>query len=272
MSSPEEFVHVSERKPFVGGNWKMTTNRTVSAELARGCADGLLHVAAVDVAVFPPFPYMLSVGSILRDRSSSIRVGAQDVYHKPDGAFTGEISLDMLKDCGIRVALAGHSERRHVIGESDELVNLKVRATLEAGLECILCVGETLNQREAGHTDPVNQRQVRMGLADVPLDLTERLIVAYEPVWAIGTGQTATPDDAQDVHAKIRRQLATMYNNDVAQRTRIIYGGSVKPSNAPELFSQPDIDGGLIGGASLKASDFVGITKAASEAGRKKQS
>ncbi len=252
-----------ERKPFVGGNWKMNTNRTSSADLTRAVVDGLARVEGVEVAVYPPFPYLLSVRSILRDRSSSIRMGAQNVYHRPDGAYTGEISIDMLKDCGATTVLVGHSERRHVIGEQDDLINAKVRAALEAGLECVLCVGETIEQREAGHTDPVNQRQVRSGLADVPGDWVNRLILAYEPVWAIGTGKTATPDDAQDVHRKLRQLISGLYGPEIAARTRIIYGGSVKPSNAAELFAQPDIDGGLIGGASLKPEDFVGIVKAA---------
>ena len=252
-----------ERKPFVGGNWKMNTNRTTSADLTRAVVDGLARVEGVEVAVYPPFPYLLAVRSILRDRSSSIRMGAQNAYHRPDGAYTGEISIEMLKDCGATTVLVGHSERRHVIGEQDELINAKVRAVLEAGLECVLCVGETIGEREAGHTDPVNQRQVRAGLADVPGDWVNRLVLAYEPVWAIGTGKTATPDDAQAVHRKLRQLLSGLYGPEIAARTRIIYGGSVKPSNAAGLFAQPDIDGGLIGGASLKPEDFVGIVKAA---------
>ncbi|MFO0861168.1 MAG: triose-phosphate isomerase [Phycisphaerales bacterium] len=253
-----------ERKPFVGGNWKMNTNRTTSADLTRGVIDALSSVNNAEIAIFPPFPYLLSVRSILRDRGSSIKLGAQDCYHKPDGAFTGEVSLDMLKDCGVQTVLVGHSERRHVIGESDEMINTKLRAVVDAGLIAILCIGETLDQRESGHTDPVNQRQLRTGLADVSADAFERIVIAYEPVWAIGTGKTATPEDAQDVHGKLRKLLAQMYNTDVAQRTRIIYGGSVKGANAEELFRQPDIDGGLIGGASLKAPEFAQIVKAAS--------
>ncbi|MDX2147285.1 MAG: triose-phosphate isomerase [Planctomycetota bacterium] len=254
-----------ERIPFVGGNWKMNTNRNAAADLSRGVIDGLARTTGVEVAVFPPFPYLLMVGSILHDRGSSVHLGAQDVYHHPDGAFTGEVSTAMLKDCGAQVVLAGHSERRHVLGENDQLVNAKVRAVLEAGLTCVLCVGETLEQREAGHTDPVNQRQVRQGLAEVPGDLLSRVVIAYEPVWAIGTGKTATPEDAQDCHAKIRKVVAGLYGNETAQRLRIIYGGSLKASLAPAIFSQPDIDGGLIGGASLKAAEFVEIAKAAAE-------
>jgi triosephosphate isomerase len=256
---------VSERKRYVGGNWKMNTNRNTAAELARGVVDGLRDVNNVDVAVFPPFPYLMSVRAILRDRSSSIKLGAQDVYHKADGAYTGEISTEMLKDCGVEVVLCGHSERRHVLGETDAVVNAKLRAVLDAGLEAILCVGETLDERIAGHTDPVNQRQVRGGLADVTGDQIARVTIAYEPVWAIGTGKTATPDDAQTVHANIRKLIASMYGSDAAERIRIMYGGSVKPSNALELFKGPDIDGGLIGGASLKVGEYVPIVRAASQ-------
>lgn len=259
---------VRERKPFVGGNWKMNTNRTTSADLTRGCVDALAAIGSVETAVFPPFPYLLAVRSILRDRGSSIQLGAQDCYFRPDGAFTGEISLEMLKDCGVQLVLAGHSERRHVIGETDEIVNSKLRAILDAGLTGVLCIGETLEQREAGHTDPVNQRQLRSGLADISADAMSRVVVAYEPVWAIGTGKNATPEDAQDVHAKLRRVIAQLYNAEVAERTRIIYGGSVKASNAAELFRGADIDGGLIGGASLKAPEFAGIVKAAAGGSR----
>ncbi|MBS0190271.1 MAG: triose-phosphate isomerase [Planctomycetes bacterium] len=241
----------------------MNTNRTTSADLTRGVVDALAPVTGAETAIFPPFPYLLAVRSILRDRGSSIRLGAQDCYHKPDGAFTGEVSLDMLKDCGVEIVLAGHSERRHVIGENDEIVNTKLKAIVDAGLTAVLCIGETLDQRESGHTDPVNQRQLRAGLADVSADAMERVIIAYEPVWAIGTGKTATPEDAQDVHGKLRKLLGQVYNADVARRTRIIYGGSVKGANAEELFRQPDIDGGLIGGASLKAPEFAQIVKGA---------
>ena len=258
------------RKPFVGGNWKMNTNRTTGSDLARGVVDGLMNVDGVDACVFPPFPYLLTIRAILRDRSSAVRLGAQDVYFQADGAFTGEVSIPMLKDCGVQHTLVGHSERRQVIGEKDELLNKKLRAVLEAGSEAVFCVGETLEERLAGHQEIVNSRQVRTGLADVPAALVERLIIAYEPVWAIGTGKTSTPQDAQDMHRQIRGLLTHMYSADVASRVRIIYGGSVKPENAVELFAQPDIDGGLIGGASLKTADFVAIVKAAAESGKSK--
>ena len=257
---------MSHRKPFVGGNWKMNTNQESASALARAVAAACTDFqAAVDIAVFPPMPYLLSVYNIIRNRSTTIAVGSQDVYHEADGAFTGEVSAAMLTDCGCRCVLAGHSERRHVIGETDAQVNLKVRATLEAGLMSVLCVGETLKQREAGQTDAVNAEQVRAGLADVGQRQMADVVIAYEPVWAIGTGKTATPEDAQDAHAKIRALIAQIYNPDVAERVRIIYGGSVKPSNAATLFGQPDIDGGLIGGASLKVEDFAAIVRAAAD-------
>ncbi len=248
----------------------MNTNRTTSADLARAVTDGLMTVDGVEVAVFPPFPYLLTIRSILRDRGSSGRLGAQDVYFLGDGAFTGEVSVHMLKDCGVQSVLCGHSERRHVMGERDELVNKKARAVLEGGLEAVLCVGETLDERTAGHQDIVTTRQVRTGLADIPGSFMDRVIVAYEPVWAIGTGKTATPEDAQDAHKNIRAQLARQYGQDIANRVRIIYGGSLKPDIAADIFAQPDVDGGLVGGASLNAADFVAICKAAVAAGKAK--
>ena len=261
---------MATRKPFVGGNWKMNTNRSTGSDLARGVVDGLMTLDGVDTCVFPPFPYLLTIRAILRDRGSAVRLGAQDVYHQHDGAFTGEVSIPMLKDCGVQHTLVGHSERRQILGEKDELINKKARALLEAGCDVVFCVGETLEERQAGHQEIVNSRQVRTGLAEIPASLMERLVIAYEPVWAIGTGKTATPQDAQEMHRQIRDLVGRMYNADVASRVRIIYGGSVKADNAAELFAQPDIDGGLIGGASLKTADFVTIVKAAAEAGRAK--
>jgi len=253
----------AHRKPYVGGNWKMNTDRAAASELARGVVDGLDGAEGVQVAVFPPFPYLLTVGSILRERQSLVTLGAQDVSEHPNGAFTGEVSVAMLRDCGVSVVLCGHSERRHVIGETDAIVNRKVRAALAGGLDVILCVGEKLEEREAGKTDEVNERQVRAGLADVSAEELRRVTIAYEPVWAIGTGKTATPGDAQGAHEKIRGVVAGMFGPGPAESVRIQYGGSVKPSNAAELMGCPDIDGGLIGGASLKATDFTAICKAA---------
>jgi triosephosphate isomerase (TIM) len=277
LSVPNAFNHASGaasdrwRRPLVGGNWKMNTNKVSAAALVRGVVDALVGQQGVDVAVFPPFPYLLAVGAILRDRGSFIRLGAQDGYFESDGAFTGEVSLDMLKDCGVSVVLVGHSERRHVLGERETVINRKVQAVLNAGLECVLCIGETLDERQNGRTDAVNERQLRSALAGVNSEQTHRLSVAYEPVWAIGTGRTATPADAQDAHEKVRGVLVGIFGDGVAHAVRIQYGGSVKPSNASELFQQPDIDGGLIGGASLKPMEFAAIVKAAAEAGRLRQ-
>lgn len=254
---------MSNRKPIIGGNWKMNTNRSGAIELARGVAAQSGSLAdVVDVVVFPPFPYLAEVASAAAS-ASGIRVGAQDFFTRPDGAFTGEVSVAMLRDCGCTWALVGHSERRHVIGESDVLVNAKLRAALAAGLNVILCVGETLDQREMGQTNAVNIAQTSYGLAGVSAEQMGSIVIAYEPVWAIGTGRTATPADAQDAHAAIRRFVSHTYGQGIADAVRIQYGGSMKPDNAAELLAQPDIDGGLIGGAALKADSFAGIVSAA---------
>lgn len=258
------------RRPYVGGNWKMNTDRASASTLARAVVDGVRGTRGVDIALFPPFPYVLTVGAILRERGTDVRLGAQDAYFEDDGAFTGEVSLSMLRDCSVTDVLTGHSERRHVLGEGETIVHRKTQAVLAAGMVCVLCVGERLEEREEGRTDRVNEEQVRLALRDVPQEHLERLVIAYEPVWAIGTGRTASPADAQDAQMKIRRVIAEMYTADHAARLRIIYGGSVKASNALDLFMQPDVDGGLIGGASLKDSEFVAIVKAASAAGAKK--
>lgn len=256
---------MAARKPFVGGNWKMNLNHDQSVALAEGLAKGFTATDKVDVVVCPPFPYIRCVASTLKKAGSGIKVGAQDFYTAPNGAFTGEVSLDMLKDIGVSVVLVGHSERRHVIGETDVLINAKVLAALKAGMEVILCVGEKLEQREAGQTDAINIAQCYYGLAGVSAEQMSKITIAYEPVWAIGTGKTASTEDAQAAHAAIRKALAAMYGQDVADTVRIQYGGSCKPTNAAELFAQADIDGGLIGGAALKAPDFIGILDAAAK-------
>ena len=255
---------MTTRTPYVGGNWKMNTNRATGPALAREVGAGA--DAACEVVVFPPFPYLLGVGQALA--GSRTRLGAQDCSFEKNGAFTGEVSLEMLKDCGVTSVLTGHSERRHVLGETDELVNRKTRAVLWAGLTCVLCVGEQLGEREAGRTDAVNERQLRAGLAGVESDQMARVVIAYEPVWAIGTGKIATPADAQDAHRKIRGVLGSLYAPAVAGATRIIYGGSLKAANAAELLGQPDIDGGLVGGASLQAAEFLPIIAAAARRAR----
>jgi triosephosphate isomerase len=248
--------------PVVGGNWKMHTDLASAVELAddvvAGCAD---VVERCDVVLFPPFPYLQAVGHTLGHHG--LALGAQNVHWEASGAFTGEVSAPMLADLNVATVLAGHSERRHVMGEDDAQVNRKVLAALAGGLSVVICVGETLRQREAGAADAVNAGQLRAGLADVSAADLRRLVIAYEPVWAIGTGRTATPEDAQAAHAAIRSTLASLYDDSIAAATRIQYGGSVKASNAPDLFAQPDIDGGLIGGASLQADEFVAIVHAA---------
>jgi triosephosphate isomerase len=250
------------RKPFAAGNWKMNTNSRTSVDLAKRLADGASDAAghSVTVAVCPPFVYLQAVTKILN--GSSISVGAQDLYFEPDGAFTGEISVSMLKDIGCTYCLCGHSERRHVIGETDELINKKVTAAIKGGLLPILCVGELLEERKAGKTNEVVTRHIEKGLAGLSLEKAEAVTIAYEPVWAIGTGLTATPQQAQEVHIFIRNLLGKMYDKKAANEMRILYGGSVKPSNTAELMAQPDVDGVLVGGASLKAEDFLGIIQA----------
>lgn len=251
------------RKPFVAGNWKMNTDGSGSVELARAIASGTTETASAKatVAVFPPFVYLQSVVKALG--ASSVGVGAQDVYFESNGAFTGEISTSMLKDIGCTYCLCGHSERRHVIGETDELINKKLTAAINGGLLPILCVGELLSEREGSKTNDVVTRQMEKGLAGLGAEKVSAVTIAYEPVWAIGTGLTATPQQAQEVHDFIRKLLAGMYSDDVAESIRIQYGGSVKPDNATELMAQPDIDGLLVGGASLKADSFLAIIQGA---------
>jgi len=251
------------RKPFVAGNWKMNTDSHTSVELVERIASGSMETAgqSVTVAVCPPFVYLQSVAKALS--SSGIAVGAQDMYFEPKGAFTGEISVSMLKDVGCLYCLCGHSERRHVIGEMDDLINKKVAAAITSGLLPILCVGELLEEREASQTNEVITRQVKKGLAGLSNEKIQAVTIAYEPVWAIGTGLTATPEQAQEVHDFIRKLLGQMYSEEIAEEIRILYGGSVKPDNAAELMNQKDIDGSLVGGASLKADDFLAIIQAA---------
>ena len=251
------------RKPFVAGNWKMNTDSHTSVELVKRIASGFVKTAgqSVTVAVCPPFVYLQSVAKALS--SSGIAVGAQDIYFEPKGAFTGEISASMLKDVGCLYCLCGHSERRHVIGETDELINKKVAAAITGGILPILCVGELLEEREASQTNEVVTRQVKEGLAGLNAEKMQAVTIAYEPVWAIGTGLTATPEQAQEVHEFIRKLIGQMYDEEIAGEIRILYGGSVKPDNAAELMSQKDIDGSLVGGASMKADDFLAIIQAA---------
>jgi len=253
------------RKPFIAGNWKMNTDgqdaldliKALSAEIDQSAGD------VVDVMVCPPFVYLQSVAESLG--GSNISLGAQDVYFESNGAFTGEISCEMLKDVCCSYVLCGHSERRHVLGETDEIVNKKVKAAIMSGLLPILCVGEKLDEREADKTSEVVTRQIKEGLAGLSEEKAAAVTIAYEPVWAIGTGVTATSDQAQEVHALIRNLLAEMYSPEFSEEIRIQYGGSAKPSNAAELLANKDVDGLLVGGASLKADDFAAIIKAAED-------
>jgi triosephosphate isomerase len=251
------------RKPFVAGNWKMNTDSHSSVALAEAIAAGSSDLAgsSVTVAVIPPFVYLQAVAKAIS--SSHISLGSQDVYFEKNGAFTGEISASMLKDIGCTYALCGHSERRHVIGETDEVINKKIAAAIGGGLLPIFCVGELIEQRKAKKTTEVVRRQIEAGLAGLSDEKVSAVTIAYEPVWAIGTGLTATPEQAQEVHSLIRQLLAKMYSKQLAQEIRIQYGGSVKPETAAELMQEEDVDGLLVGGASLKADDFLAIIQAA---------
>ncbi len=238
----------------------MNLSRAESVALAATLADSTTD-DRVDVAVCPPAVYLDAVVAAIR--GSIIAVGAQNMYHEPAGAFTGEISGAMLKDVGCRYVILGHSERRNVLGESNQDVNRKLRAALDAGLIPIVCVGELLEQREAGQTRQVIEDQFSGSFAGLNGPELAKIVIAYEPVWAIGTGKVATPDQAEEVHLDLRRIMENRYNSDVAQAVRIQYGGSVKPDNAAELLSQPNIDGALVGGASLQAESFLAIVEAA---------
>ncbi|MHC5094485.1 MAG: triose-phosphate isomerase [Planctomycetota bacterium] len=247
------------RKPFIAGNWKMNTDSASAVALAAGLAKELSSVDTVDVAVCPPFVYLQSVAAALS--ASNIALGSQNVYFEEKGAFTGEISCAMLKDTSCAYAIIGHSERRHVLGETDAMINKKISAAIIGGLLPIFCVGELLEERQGGTTNEVVAGQIKNGLEGISAESIQAVTVAYEPVWAIGTGLTATPEQAQEVHAMIRGLLADLYGNEIAQTIRIQYGGSAKPGNTAELMSQPDVDGLLVGGASLKVEDFAAMVK-----------
>ena len=252
-------------KKFIIGNWKMYTTAADATRLARAIMDGMSIANRVSVAVCPPFPYLALVGEILK--GSRIALGAQNLFPEKEGAFTGEVSPTMLLDLGCKHVILGHSERRHKMGESNTFINKKVRVALAAGLDVILCVGETLDQREADQTETVLDGQLIQGLAGLSADTLTHLIIAYEPVWAIGSlGHHATPQQAQEAHDVIRRRFGQMFGEKSAQTLVIQYGGSVKPDNAAALLSQPGVDGALIGGASLNADQFLAIVRAGSSA------
>ena len=251
------------RKPYIAGNWKMNLDRSRALDLVKTIKGRLGDGSDREVAVYVPSVYLADVAAVAQ--GSPLGVGAQNVYFEEEGAFTGETSCNMVREVGADRTLIGHSERRHVFGEPDEWMGRKVLTALKHSVLPILCVGETLDERKANRTDRVIKRQLEAGFALIEPVQYHLVSIAYEPVWAIGTGKTATPEMAQEVHAEIRNLLAGQLNEEVANRTRILYGGSMKAENAMELLAQEDIDGGLIGGASLKATSFNAIIEAAIE-------
>ncbi len=262
------------RQKFIAGNWKMFTTAASAEQLASAVVKGLGAESRVTVAVCPPFPYLARVAAVVR--GSPVGLGAQNLYPEKEGAFTGEVSPAMLVDCGCRYVIVGHSERRHkifpptevpgighfVLGENDAFINRKVHAGLAGGLTVILCIGETLPEREANQTEKVLDTQVTGGLAGIGAEQLGKVVLAYEPVWAIGTGKNATPQQAQEAHAFIRRRVGQLVGDAAARKLVIQYGGSVKADNAASLLGQPDVDGALVGGASLQADQFLAIVKA----------
>ncbi|HWL94026.1 MAG TPA: triose-phosphate isomerase [Phycisphaerae bacterium] len=262
------------RRPFIAGNWKMNLDLAQARALVTEICATLPRDCATEVAVCPPSIYLFPMAKALA--GTAVSLGAQNCYHEKNGAFTGENSAAMVKETGARFVILGHSERRHTIGpkdsggrvcgETDEMIASKAAAVLDAGLVPIVCVGETLVERDAAKTRAVLTRQIHGSLAGIDPAAAASLVVAYEPVWAIGTGRNATPEQAQEAHAHIRALLAEKFGRGVADQIRVQYGGSVKPDNAGTLLSCPDVDGALVGGASLKAGDFVAIIEAAERA------
>jgi len=246
---------------LIAGNWKMNTDARSSVELAQGIVREMVDSPSLAVAVCPPSPLLSGVAEALK--GSRIRLGAQNLYWADAGAFTGEISAQMLLSVGCHYVILGHSERRQHFGETDGGVNSKVKQAVSTGLIPIICVGEQLNQRKAGKEQEVVALQVRFALEGIQVKAPNAIVIAYEPVWAIGTGETATPDQAQQMHAFIRSLIRQQFGDTIASKVNILYGGSMNPSNAEELLSQPDVNGGLIGGASLKADAFGKIIRAA---------
>jgi len=247
------------RKKIIAGNWKMNKTLSEAVDLANAVKEGLGNITEIDVVLCPPFTALRSVWEIIQE--TPIKLGAQNMHWENSGAFTGEISPSMLRDLFCWYVIIGHSERRTYFAETDEMVNRKVRAAITAHLVPIICVGETIQERQAGKAEEVVRTQLEKGLSGIASDL-RKVVIAYEPVWAIGTGVNATPEQAQQMHAFIRKVIENMSNSEIAESIRIQYGGSMKSSNAKDLLSQPDIDGGLIGGASLDARSFIEIVNA----------
>lgn len=247
------------RKPFLAGNMKMFKTHKEANALAEGLKKELSSVKDREILICPPYTSLHVIREVFA--GTHMQVGAQDVYWEKEGAYTGEVSAGMLADAGCSYIIIGHSERRQYFGETDESVNRKIKATQGAGIRPIVCVGETLAQREAGTTFNVLEKQLATGLREISIQDPEAFVIAYEPVWAIGTGKTATPQQAQEVHAFIRKKLVSLFDGLLAQQIRILYGGSIKPENIKRLMEQPDIDGGLVGGACLKVEHFTKIVR-----------
>ncbi len=249
------------RRPIVAGNWKMNKTSAEAVQLAEELKPLVADVEGVDIVLCPPFTSLEATSKAIR--GSNLLLGAQDMFWEESGAYTGEVSAKMLLTSGCKYVILGHSERRAYFGETNQTVNKKLKAALRAGLVPIVCVGERREEREAGITQKIVEDHVVGAFEGISAEQTPGVVIAYEPVWAIGTGLTATPEQAQEVHAFIRQILTGLYNSNVAQQVRIQYGGSIKPENAAALFGQPDIDGGLVGGASLAADSFAKIVKSA---------
>lgn len=252
---------MATRKPLISGNWKMNLNHFEAIQLIQKLSYGLTKddIEAVDVSIHPPFTDLRSCQTVLEADKIPIALGAQNCHWEDTGAYTGEVSPQMLEKLNVSYVICGHSERRSIFGETDEDVNKKVKAIAKAEMTPIMAVGETLEQREAGEVESHLKEQVTEGLAGVKADIVSSMVIAYEPIWCIGTGVTATPEDAQDTCKMVRSIVADLYKQSVADSVRIQYGGSVKPGTAPDLMNQPDIDGALVGGASLVAEDFAHI-------------
>jgi triosephosphate isomerase (TIM) len=248
------------RQKFIAGNWKMFTNGATGVALCKGFLEHIVDLDKIRIAVCPPYPYLALIGGVLK--GSPVALGAQNCSDRVEGAFTGEVSPRMLADVGCQYVILGHSERRQYFKEEDALINRKLHLALTESLQVILCIGETIDERKAEKTEKVLDTQLTAGLANVSADQLAKIVIAYEPVWAIGTGLNATPQQAQDAHAFIRRRVGQLASADAASKLIIQYGGSVKPDNAATLLRQTDVDGALVGGASLKAGDFLAIIKA----------
>ncbi len=247
------------RRPLIAGNWKMYKDHREATDLVNNLWPLVKDNRDVEVVVCPSFTSLYPVSELIRDKGYGIALGAQDVFYENEGAYTGEVSPGMLKALDVSYVILGHSERRQIFGEDDDLVSRKLRAALEWGFNAILCVGETLKEREDGKTLAKILGQVKRDLQGVSAENLERTVIAYEPIWAIGTGRNASPQDAEEAIASIREEIANLYGKGNSERIRILYGGSVKPDNIRSLMEMPDIDGALVGGASLDARDFAAI-------------